>query len=290
MRGITLFADGPFESLEVQSRRVIGLTDVQRLLRWGTTPLPSNEHNADHLLEAVRSLPSEGRWYGMKPARIRHLKGWPEGLEIAKRYTAQLPSFTVEDVKRRRVWDVAGDEFDRDRFDANIEECWMTRRRTKVPARPVLKLTCAVGGSARRGADELVWMGAAAFALCDAAERAGYRVEIEAISQTYETWDNDRRECVQRIKVKSANEPLDRETTVMAMACPAFFRWHIIRSRCAISPDLEMQGGSGITQDIDPDLRGDLHMPHAYDFYEAKRAVGELVSQIEAMASGMTVQ
>ncbi|MGE5608673.1 MAG: hypothetical protein ACM359_05440, partial [Bacillota bacterium] len=117
------------------------------------------------------------------------------------------------------------------------------------------------------------------------AEAAGYRVEIEAISQTTDTWANDRRNTVQRIKVKAADEPLDRETTVMAMACPAFFRWHVIHSRCVVSPDLEMEFGSGCTTDIDLGLRGDLHMPHAYSVEAAKAAVGQLVRQIENMAA-----
>ncbi|HEX2972690.1 MAG TPA: hypothetical protein VHP11_10175, partial [Tepidisphaeraceae bacterium] len=160
-----------------------------------------------------------------------------------------------------------------------------SRKRIKVAARPILKPTCAIGGRATLDAAQLMWMGAAAFALCDSAEAAGYRLEIEAISQTADTWANDRRNTVQQIKVKAAHEPLDRETTVMAMACPAFFRWHVIRSGCAIAPELEMQDGSGCTMRIDGDLHGDLHMRHAYSFEAAKEAVGELIEKIESMAA-----
>jgi hypothetical protein len=280
-----LFIDGPFEELTATADAFVVETGVQRLLKWGAAPAPSNEANAEHMVKAVTRLGEREDWYGMEPARFLRLKGWPEGLEIAKRYTQQLPEFHMESIERRRVWDATGDEFDRDRFDAGLDECWQSRRRIKVASRPVLKLTCAIGGRCKQAADELVWMGAAAFAICDAAEAAGYRLEIEAISHTTETWKNDGRDLVQRIRVKAADEPLDRETTVMALACPAFFRWHVIHSRCAVSPELTMEDHAGATRSIAQRFHGDLHMNHAYDFESAKQAVAGLIQSIETMAA-----
>lgn len=285
MNHVRLFADGPFMSLEYNRQRVMAETTVQRLLHWGKAPTPSNEHNAQRLMNAVKSIGRKSGWYGMDAKRVLRLNGWSEGLEIAKQYQRQLPSFTMQDTRRQRVWSETGDEFDRDRFDAGFDDCWQSCKRVKFAARPILKLTCAIGGHYDLTAEQLMWMGAAAFSLCDSAESAGYRMEIEAISQTHDTWVGDSRDCVQRIKVKSADEPLDRETTVMALACPAFFRWSVIHARCAMSPDLDMNDGAGCTKEINASLRGDLHMPHAYSFEAAKTAVEGLVQQIEDMAT-----
>lgn len=278
------FPQGPYETVRQDARTVVADTTVCRLLEWGQRPVASNRHNTDALIESLTHLAQNSTWYGMEMDRVLTLDGWPEGLDIAKRYAQELPSFTMPSIGRRRIWCDDGDEFCRDRFDAAQDNYWSSRRRMTNPSRPVLKFTCAVGGRSNRSAAQLVWLGAAAFALCDAAEAAGYRMEIEAISQTGDTFAGDSRLSVQRIKVKEADEPLNREYVVMALACPAFFRWHIIHARAAIAAELRVTEHYGGTMEIAAQYHGDLHMPHAYDEASARTAVQQLVNKIEQMA------
>ncbi|HEX2971805.1 MAG TPA: hypothetical protein VHP11_05705, partial [Tepidisphaeraceae bacterium] len=83
------------------------------------------------MIEAVQKVGHKRGWHGMNPKRVLRLNGWPEGLEIAKQYQQRLPTFTMQNTRRQRVWDVVGDEFDRDRFDAGFDECWQSRKRVK---------------------------------------------------------------------------------------------------------------------------------------------------------------
>jgi hypothetical protein len=286
---LKLFPHGPFESLAIDGRCVVVETDVQRLLAWGRSPVASNEHNA-RLLDASRRfhLTRKPGWYGAASAEeVLSLRGWPEGLEIAQRYATMLPEFSVKQAVRAAAWSDDGDEFCRDRFDAGLEDPWRTRKRLLRPTRPILKLTCAIGGNCNRSADELIWMGAAAFAMVDAAERAGYRIEVEACSPLERAWLHGRTitQCLRRIRVKAADDALDRETTVMVLACPMFFRWYVIQSLAAVTPDRNIPKDYGCTMPVPSAYHGDLHMPHAYSFEQARRACEGLIAQIERMAA-----
>jgi hypothetical protein len=71
-----LFVDGPFEELTATADEFVVETDVQRLLKWGAAPAPSNDHNADLMLDAVKRLADREAWYGMNPARFLRLILW----------------------------------------------------------------------------------------------------------------------------------------------------------------------------------------------------------------------
>lgn len=228
-------------------------------------------------------------WFGVENKdEAVNLHDWPQGLELANRYAAELPKFTMNSIARRNVWSDSGDEFDRDRFDAG-QDAWSSRLRAMGAGRPVLTLTCAIGGRASHTAGELVWSGVGAFAVCDAAEEAGYRVEIIGVKQVMGTFeDRQTRNLRLMIDIKAGDEPLDRETAIMAMGHPAFYRYHILSSYLAMNGTMALNPGLG--QVVPPTQNlGDLHMPHCYDSASAASAVRGLIRQIEAMADGTAV-
>lgn len=268
-------------------RTVVGRTTVQRLLDWSACPMPANKAVVPWLVKQIQRMPERLAWYGAASVTaILHMREWPEGLALAEQYARELPPFTLpESVARRDVWDVSGDEFDRDRFDSGVDECWQTRKRRSSRSKPILRLTVAIGGLHDKQAEDLVWMGVAAFAIADAAEAAGYRLEIDAVS-TQSHDDHGDATCVQIVRVKEADEPLDRETAIMAMGSPAFFRHHVIASRAAVHAAFVPDRNAGSTMETPPEYRGDLHMPLSYSAEAATDAVNALVRRINGLADG----
>lgn len=258
-------------------------TTVGELLDLGRTPIGSNEYNAARAQDRFDEFGDRWDWFGMPREAALSLHDYPEGLALADEYRKVLPTIHAAGIGRRNVWATDGDEFDRDRFDSGVDECWRTRRRTsRIVAKPILKLTCEIGGDCRKTADQLAWAGAAAFAVCDAAEEAGYQLEIEAVYHGECVYQNGRG-VICSIGIKQAGEPLDRETAILALACPAFFRWHFIQSLCCVA-DSNVEGGFGAVATVPPSHVGDLHIGRCHSAADAHRQVAQLMQKIAELA------
>lgn len=265
--------------IEYTKSQVVIRTDVAELLAWGKNPAASKV-NARHL---ARHNTCSASFLGMERDRARNLTDWSEGLALVEKYRRLMPEMPqMTTVKRRLAWRDDGDDFDRDRFDAGFDDCWRTRVKTQTAGNPVIRLTCAIGANANRSASELVWSGAVAAAVCDAAESAGWRVEIDAIAaaSTYETCDK-----VEIVSVKAAADPLDLSTTVLALACPAFFRWHVLGSG-AIA-EREVKDTFGKTMDTPAEFQGDIHIGHCYTQSAAEAELRRIIGMIESMSTAV---
>ena len=231
-------------------------------------------------LNSVReTLADRQEWYGMAEDAILALRDWPDGLSlIDKCRLGELPAPTS--TQRKQTWADTGDDFCRDRFDSGLDECWSTRKRAVRPASRVVKLTCQVGGLVHLTADELVWAGAVAAAVTDQAEAAGYRVEVEAISSVTNAF-TDGTAALTIVAIKSADEPINLSKLVMALACPAFFRWYVMQSRTLAGSNVTK--GYGATASVPYKYRGELHVSACYSQWQAQYEAGRLLRQLERL-------
>jgi hypothetical protein len=260
-------------------------TTVDELLEWGRgNPVTSNGRNANTLADLADKRETRAHWFGMDADRIASLTDWPEGRELVEECRRSLPPLpALKSIRRVSAWAEDGDEFDRDRFDAGLDDAWRTKVRGVRPGSTVLKLTCEIGGLSSKTAEQLAWSGALAVAICDTAESAGYRVEIEAIHRSRRCFTNGNY-SLKVIRVKAADEPIMLDRVCMALACPAFFRWFVMGSSTNFHRSLNVKSGFGSTADCPDDLHGDLHIGHCYDRYEASYLASRMIRQIGRMA------
>lgn len=264
--------------------RLVARTDVATLLRWGREPTWDDKNDGVARMKQ-RSLESRTSWYGADTAdAITNLLDWPEARRLADAHRRTLPDVRPPEIKRVRRFRDDGDEFDRDRFDAGLEDCWQTRVRERVPGRGPITLTVQVGGACSVSARDLAWTGAAAMAVVDAAEAAGIRVEVKAISSSANTFTGLSDDLHVVVDVKGASDPIDPASLAVAMACPAFFRWQVIGSFLTLPWKVATSFGHVVR--VPDDLRGDLHLNQARSQREAAAEVSRLVARIEQLAAG----
>lgn len=153
--------------------------------------------NKDHAKALLAGPHIDPAWEGMtgEPLAFDGLKrfflqGWPEGAALIREAIAKVEPPPAMDIRRKGVWADSGDALSTDRLQAGAyESAWRTTKKRLSFALQRVRIvvdigsTCAacgtVGHNARYlSASSLFWRGAAASALCDSLENAGYRVEI----------------------------------------------------------------------------------------------------------------
>lgn len=152
--------------------------------------------------------------------------GWQDGLmrvrQMADGIEAELPRPTV--AKRRPRWKDSGDEVDRDRLmNGQIDTMWRKTMRERVTAPQPVTVYATVGGSAHVSAADLFWCGAAAVAITERLEEAGYRVDVRAAFHG-QSCSSDRARFLQIAQVKAPQEPLRADLIAYVLAHASCFR------------------------------------------------------------------
>lgn len=156
-------------------------------------------------------------------------RGWEEGtnkiLDLADRIRDAIPH--PYGSRRVLTWQDQGDSVDMGRvYSGNLDKAWRSSPRRRERAPRVISLDVDVGENCMIGADDLFWSGAAAVALTDALEDAGYRVELFATSSTHFNAEGKRHAGLMRVRAKMAQERMNPALTAAMVALPATFRWY----------------------------------------------------------------
>ena len=118
--------------------------------------------------------------------------GWPEGAALMAKSMAKIQAPYTQNIRRRARWADEGDEVDLDRaYAGQLERAFRTSRRTHTTGITRVRIVIDLGASCGEcdyivctykpvRPEELFWRGAAAAALCESLETAGYSVEIVA--------------------------------------------------------------------------------------------------------------
>lgn len=173
---------------------------------------------------------SRGGWTGMDlrswdDARAKLNSPWPEGREkvatvMSEIAEAKLPS-PVSKARKQR-WSEDDGEVSSDRVLAGESEYYReTYRASKTGTQNVTVLT-NYGGVASHSSESLFWSSAAAIAVVDLLEEAGYSCEIWAYNWSTRAFDNGA-DFFSAIHLKEAGNPLDIES-LMTVTSGWWFR------------------------------------------------------------------
>jgi hypothetical protein len=119
------------------------------------------------------------------------------------------------DRKRRTRWsEDGGDEIDHDRLRSGQLDCWRQQRRESCQAPQHVVVVCQIGALQSVPARDLLWRGAAAIALADLLEQAGYRVTLWACGRSVMNTFSRRpggevQYSVRACRLKASDEPVN---------------------------------------------------------------------------------
>lgn len=154
--------------------------------------------------------------------------GWPAGAAKARALAAELTALVPPPVDRRRrqVWSDDGDTLDLDRaWAGQWETAYRTSKRTTAAGQPVVSIAATWGVSCSVSDEALYWNGAAALALADLLEDAGYRVELLAVAPGH-TNSSKTHGCVTVVTIKGADEPLRPDAVAAVLCNVSIFRYY----------------------------------------------------------------
>jgi hypothetical protein len=225
-----------------------------------------------------------GEWYGAgcrTGADVDHLvnTGWQEGRKKTDAFLAKLESIELapRDMRRRVHRTDFGDHLDiGDVYAGRIQTAWTVARRKTGFGPQRIDLCANMICYGIEDADVLFWRGAAAVALCDKLENAGYMVRLVVGFGDV----GDRISC--RVTVKDYGMPMDL-LTASSVVLPGFFRAIGHRWICSHDPKRRSQGGLSVGQSlVDP---GEIFLSHEIRSERtAKEQVEKIIRKIDATA------
>jgi hypothetical protein len=166
-----------------------------------------------------------GRLKSIHSVDKRLEKGWKDGSEKALALADGLADKISQplSIRRRIRYADDGDEFDRERLnDGHYDTCWRTTHREIAVAVPVITIAMSWGANAHTSHEQLFWSGAAALALTQVLEKAGYQTSLTAIAPTrYDTPGHFQAMCV---TVKRAGEYMRSDALASVICLGATFR------------------------------------------------------------------
>lgn len=217
--------------------------------------------------------------------------GWAEGAALASKLAADVRDIpSPVSVRRRFRWGADGDALDADRALAGAwDTAWQDRPAVATRAPRVLTVLVPVGGSGGLSPDDLAWAPAAALALVDRLEAAGYGVEVLVASVANGGEGSD---VAVYVPAKSADAPL-RLDILAGLAAPSSFRSGIFAGRQAATVPVNTGMGASIT-DVAQLRRihaataaaglipaADVVLPPVYSEREARAAVADALRQLD---------
>lgn len=269
--------------------------------------------SVEELIEAVQSVDEQRcEQYQPSPDREsfigRDLAGWEaayqaarepwaEGLDVLDRMLRDLDEATLpKPTSRRRRTRFAeddGDELDYDRLRSG-RAFWRTSRRQNTRGPATITILVDVGANCSTNHLDILWRGAAAVAMTEKLEAAGYRVELWLVDRSVGVWrksSNNRfdRDGVTAVCLKRPGDPLDTSTLISAVS-GWFYRSVMFRAFCLGCPGtFEVKPSLGrafppTEQDLDqitPDRKRVL-IAKAFTYQAAVNQVREKLNQLTA--------
>lgn len=144
---------------------------------------------------------------------------WQAGLEIVEQMRRELSGVIPAPVSRarRRRWNQDdGDDICRDRL-ASGQDYWRQSRRECVTGPQTITIVADMATSARVDAEDILWRGAAAVAMCATLEENGYRCELLGLSKTDGAYTNND-DGMLGLWMKRAGDPLDLASLTNAVS------------------------------------------------------------------------
>jgi hypothetical protein len=188
--------------------------------------------------------------------------GWPEGVKKADAISQAILNKITSLIEREHVqYEVAGNDFDVAMVNQGVPECWIRTETTLESGQGFkhVRIVFNLGARYDVSAETMVTKGAAGAALVQALEMGGIRCEV-VLATKAETSGFSSKEHVETFAtIKQADQPLDIDRLIFALAHPASHRRIIFAIRES-SPKFNEVGSSVTLQAAD---RGDIYIERA---------------------------
>ena len=191
------------------------------------------ENKYDRTPASRRTATTEGYyeedWYQTKnfeEALDLGINGWPEGREKANIFSSAIVDKVSSLIEKQDIeYDVVGQDFDIGLVMQGVPECWYTLTTRIVDGQGSRQLKLVFNNCVSAGIDTEVMTrkGAAAVALIQCLELAGFRVEVSiknGLASGYQQGASYIFQCV----LKEASQPVDIDRIIFALAHPSAFR------------------------------------------------------------------
>lgn len=211
---------------------------------------------AEHLKETGPLNPTgkmylpRAAWIGMK------MESWEDMPNLIKqpwkvgqqRMAAMLEEIkesipTPVSVRRRGRWSEEDGEVCPDRALAGEADFYRRVVRQNMAGPRNVALLCQVGGLADKTEEQMFWRGAAAAALADLLEEAGYSCEVWTWNVATGTYTSGCKDSFYCCKVKSCGEPLDTMSMIAATSA-WYYRGMVLNAKASVG---RPSGGLGYT-------------------------------------------
>lgn len=175
------------------------------------------------------------KWYGglqtIDQAKKLVAQGWVDGVRrirmLGRQLLNEIPP--AKSMRRRQAWLEEGDSLDVDKVFASSDKPYRGTFKREATGPRDVSLVGIIGGSARRGADELFWQGACAAVLSDLLEDAGYSVRLSGADCVGGSFGG----CfVNETVLKDYSEPLRLDTVAAVLAHAGIYRTFGFRNIC----------------------------------------------------------
>lgn len=195
----------------------------------------------DAAWQGFRTLRDWRRWYEA---------GWPEGVRKVREALRDIHVPAAMTVRRRAQWADDGDELAMERiYQGQPESAWRRIAPRTVAGPRHVRIRVDVSASAATPANAFFWPGAAALALSDALENAGYSTEILACASTHGAYEGSNRDAHVEVKVKDHRERLNLSRLAAILCHVGTLRVGLFAA--LLSPERKTTGGLG--RPIHPD-------------------------------------
>jgi hypothetical protein len=267
----------------------VGIADRLRMVwglreaREGEDPTPWDGSPKSFYLGRLKDIHSVDK---------RLEKGWKDGSEKALTLAAGLKDKISQplSIRRKLRWSDDGDEFDRERLnDGHFDSCWRTTHREIAVAVPVITIAMSWGGNANTSHEQLFWSGAAALALCQVLEEAGYQTSLTAIAPTRYEYGSGKFQAM-CVTVKRAGEYM-RSDALASVIClgPTFRTYGFMGTYlCPWGID-DALGSHGNIEMLMPQIveagamdSPQITLPDSRDRWSAKAAIVNALEQLRA--------
>lgn len=157
--------------------------------------------------------------------KAKGIEGWPEGVTRMHKALKAVKAGVARDVRRRRTRGAEGDDFDiHSVYGGRLDTAWERMTPRIGSGTPVVRLWIEASTPGGRSAESMFWRGAAAMAVTERLEEAGYRVEIQLYSNLDKLWETGKGDFFRAVCAKRADRTLDLESLTFLSAHPASHR------------------------------------------------------------------
>lgn len=196
------------------------LDSLSELMEWGVDGRITSEFGLGG--DGAIGGAWEGREFANRKSAITALtRPWEEGLAMMdgfrQRIARQMPE--PRSVRRRPVWSETAGDVSVDRLLGGDPVMYRDVRRQRTQAPINVALLCQIGQTASYSAEQITWRGAAAVAVLDLLEEAGYSVELWAWWHTVSMFTGPHPDIYLACRMKSCGDPVDTDLLVNGLSC-----------------------------------------------------------------------